>query len=600
MYDTFDATMVLSLISSLFSLFIFVFFLLKSRKSALTTSFLIYLILVFLYPLDGVAHNILIAFRVYGQEYHWWICRTLQYFTISYIGTSFLVFCIHYTVSNKKISRVSSILLFMISTILFFAVLFRRYDIVTLNDLYEEMFWYKTITLFALMVAGIIILFISHAGKTGYEKKQSALLLASISIPLAVIMLQAYLKVSSRSDPFWDNPALVPVSFTISCLMIAISTIKYRFLNLSAVASKKIHENMKDAFIAIDNSGVIIDMNQPLALMFPKHAGIKRNGDAAEFYQALAACAAPGPGPGVIMDNRKGRIDVSASTEITLNSSERKSYLVSMQPIILNRSDCIGSIFSFSDITAYKSLLTELNANNAKLTETKSELTQANMQLREHASMVEQLAVVRERNRLAREIHDSLGHTLTLLLTLLKASQITLQQNPEDTGGKLEEAVEITRNGLKELKRSIVGISQPEGSRQDLVQALDKLAREAGAAGTRVDVAVNGSNATACGFHSDIVYKVCREAVTNSIRHGKASSISIVVCFIEDATKLLIIDDGAGCGNFEEGFGLAGMRQSIEGANGKIEYGSGEEGGFSIYAEIPLNDNMEQGMRNNA
>jgi signal transduction histidine kinase len=600
MCELFDRNTLLSLTSSLFCLCLVVFFLRKSRNSALTTSFLIYLTLVLLYPLDGVIHNMLIALGIYGQEYHRWICRTLQYFTISYIGTSLLIFCLYYTSNNPKINRIISFLMLMVTTAFFIIILLKKYDIYSLNGLYTELFWYKTLSLFSFMAAGIVLLFISHARKTGYEKKQSSLLLAAISIPLLIIMLQAYLMVSGKPLPLINDPSLVPLSFTISCLMIAISSIKYRFLNLSAITSRKIHENMKDAYIAIDNSGTIIDVNQPLILMFPQDSSIRKNGDATAFYKALTAYALPGPGLNMIMADDQAHFNIPASTEITLILLQIKTYMANAQPIIINKNDCIGRIISFSDVTEYKSLLQELNNKNAKLTEIKNELIAANLQLREHASTIEQLAIVRERNRLTREIHDSLGHTLTLLLTLLKASQITLQQNPGDTGNKLEEAVEITKAGLKELKCSIMGISDAGISQNDFLLALNRLSKEAEEAGTRVDISIDGSNNVRCELYTGILYRLCREAITNSLRHGGAKHISIVLCFYNEAIKLLIIDDGFGCDNFVEGFGLAGIRKSIQNVNGKIEYGSGEDVGFSIYAEIPIEIRSEQGVIENA
>lgn len=84
------------------------------------------------------------------------------------------------------------------------------------------------------------------------------------------------------------------------------------------------------------------------------------------------------------------------------------------------------------------------------------------------------------------------------------------------------------------------------------------------------------------------IYRICQEAMTNSLRHGKAKNMKIVLASTDGAINLLIEDDGMGCGEIKKGWGLTGMEERVAELKGKIEYGLGRERGFRINIEIPL------------
>lgn len=595
MANYFVENTILSLISSLFSMCILLYFLRKSRKSALTYSFLFYLLIVFLYPLDSVVHEILISTGIYEISYHKLICRTLQYFSMSYIGAGWLIFCICFTVEKGKLVKFYTVAILLLSTILFIVELERRQNIYSLSILYIEQFWFKTITTVIFILAGIFLLQKYRKKKSGFARKQATLLITAIGVPLFTIMLQAYCKAqySSLSVLFADrfiNFNLVPIGFAASCLIIAISTIKYRFLNLTRIASNKIYEKMKEAFIAIDINNIIINFNPAFYCIFSQITEVKKNISANMFYKDLKSHAL-----GRLSEDNVDIIaeiqnvsEVPIQGEIAMMLQDRKYYSVSIQPIFLNNSEFVGRTLSFTEITSYKELLLELNEKNAKLLSLNRELNEAYEQLKKYAASIEQIAVIKERNRLAGEIHDTLGHTMTLLLTLIKASQITLEKDTYETGKKLAVAIDIIKSGLKELKSSIIGMTCEEILTNNLVIMLNKLADEARAAGTAVEISIDGGNEGCNQLYAGVIYRVCQEAITNSMRHGKAKNISIVLRFSMSMVKILIIDDGEGCSELHEGFGLSGMHQRIKDLNGKLEYGSDGEKGFNIFAEIPF------------
>ena len=87
--------------------------------------------------------------------------------------------------------------------------------------------------------------------------------------------------------------------------------------------------------------------------------------------------------------------------------------------------------------------------------------------------------------------------------------------------------------------------------------------------------------------HTSVVYRICQEALTNALRHGKAHNVSITVELDEEWLCLAVMDDGRGCQEFQKGHGLHGMEERVIHLNGNIVYNHGKPG-FSIFVMIPL------------
>lgn len=240
---------------------------------------------------------------------------------------------------------------------------------------------------------------------------------------------------------------------------------------------------------------------------------------------------------------------------------------------------------------------TELKSKNNELMVKNNELAILNQQLKEHASTIEELAIVKERNRVAREVHDTLGHTLTLLIMLIKVSRIKFEDDPGESKDKLSQAVEIAQEGLEELRRSIMGLMPENAGNNNIIHSLESLIEGAQKSGLEVDFSVNGEEhyyknmSIRSSFpFNDCIYKTCQEAITNSLRHGNATKIGIILRFTAEKLMIFIIDNGKGCQNIRKGFGLKGMEGRVQSLNGHIIYGSDGEKGFNIHIEIPIGE----------
>lgn len=225
-----------------------------------------------------------------------------------------------------------------------------------------------------------------------------------------------------------------------------------------------------------------------------------------------------------------------------------------------------------------------------ELNEKNRELASMLKKLQEHADMVEELAVAKERNRFAMDAHDNLGHTITLLIKLLEVSRLTCLDHPERMAANLADASNIAREGLEQLRSSIRGLASMKTKEYNLLNALKGLAGNFEALGIHVELTVQGIGSLKEPEQINTLYNLCMEAMTNAVRHGKAKNISVIIKKEDGFLRTILFDDGCGCDAIVQGFGLTGMEKRIRAVDGSISFSSSPGEGFLIHAEIPLSE----------
>lgn len=215
------------------------------------------------------------------------------------------------------------------------------------------------------------------------------------------------------------------------------------------------------------------------------------------------------------------------------------------------------------------------------------QLESANERLKAYAAEAEKLAETRERNRLAREIHDTLGHVLTGIVAGLDACITMIDMSPEATKRQLEKIRDVARQGITDVRRSVSRLRPDALEKLTLENAIVKMLEDlSAAAGTEIQL---DNQVHPLRFHEDeeeAVYRVVQEASTNSIRHGHASRIHITISKREQWLTITVKDNGSGCGQVESGFGLKHMQERLGLLNGTLEYDGSD--GFLIVARIPI------------
>jgi signal transduction histidine kinase len=219
------------------------------------------------------------------------------------------------------------------------------------------------------------------------------------------------------------------------------------------------------------------------------------------------------------------------------------------------------------------------------------QLEEANVRLRAYALEAERTAETRERNRLAREIHDTLGHTLTGIAAGLDACIVLVDAAPAVVKKQLEKIRETARHGIVDVRRSVKKLRPDDLEKLPLQQAIKKVIAEFSASsGVEIQLVELGWPEKLREDEEEVIYRIVQEGITNARRHGKATKVT-VTCGLEPGRFYIIIaDNGEGCAETKQGFGLRHMEERLELLHGRLRYWSDK--GFTLEATIPMGKNV--------
>jgi signal transduction histidine kinase len=206
-------------------------------------------------------------------------------------------------------------------------------------------------------------------------------------------------------------------------------------------------------------------------------------------------------------------------------------------------------------------------------------------------------AVLGERNRLAREIHDTLAQAFVGVVSLLEAAKAATARRPEKAQACVIDALQVARDGLDEARRSVRALRPLPLDGGDLTQALNRLAGRPDDGGPAVAVHVHGRTRPLAAKVEEEIYRVAKEALTNSVRHAKASLISIDLTFDAALIRLAVRDDGGGFDtqlpDSPTTFGITGMRERVDRIGGTLTVDSTLGGGTVVTVVVSAEEEEE-------
>jgi signal transduction histidine kinase len=215
-------------------------------------------------------------------------------------------------------------------------------------------------------------------------------------------------------------------------------------------------------------------------------------------------------------------------------------------------------------------------------------LEEAHRRLQEYATQVEALAVVEERNRLAREIHDSLGHFLTAITRQLEVAGKLLPAQPERAGESIAKAEELARESLAEVRCSVAALRSSPLDTAALDQAIAELVEQVRAGGISATLSTAGEPYALSTAANLTLYRAAQEGLTNVSKHAKASAVVVDLTYEPQQVSLTITDNGVGGRRSTgDGYGLLGLRERLALLGGSLEAGDRDEGGFRLCLVVP-------------
>ncbi len=219
--------------------------------------------------------------------------------------------------------------------------------------------------------------------------------------------------------------------------------------------------------------------------------------------------------------------------------------------------------------------------------EQRQSLIEANRQVRHYAATLEQLAVTQERNRMSRELHDTLAHTLSGLAVQLEAARSLWHSSPERSYVMLEDALLATRSGLTESRKAIQSLRASPLEDLGLTLALRNLAESAASrSGAALNLEIPANLEKLAPDVEQCLFRVAQESLENIVRHAEARHITVQLMRAGPCLILSVSDDGRGFDpaqvDPEKHFGLKGLRERVAMFTGNLEIHSQAGHGTTI------------------
>ncbi|WP_425449549.1 sensor histidine kinase [Dethiothermospora halolimnae] len=234
---------------------------------------------------------------------------------------------------------------------------------------------------------------------------------------------------------------------------------------------------------------------------------------------------------------------------------------------------------------SYKKIKAQRLYDRLRLSEEK--LKKANKDLEMYASSIEELTLLRERNRLSREIHDSVGHALSAIVVQLGAVERTVEKDPQASKEIIKALRKFTQNSLNEVRMSVRKIKPKEFEDYEGILMIEELVKNfEKITGVDVRLSFTKKKWPLSSDQSFILYRIIQEFLSNSIRHGKATLIEIFMSFNNYKVTVTLKDNGVGAENVIEGMGLKNMRERITEIGGNFDYITKSKEGFIVKVEL--------------
>jgi signal transduction histidine kinase len=203
------------------------------------------------------------------------------------------------------------------------------------------------------------------------------------------------------------------------------------------------------------------------------------------------------------------------------------------------------------------------------------------------------LAVAEERARIARELHDVVGHSVSVMTVQASAVRRLLEPDQDKEREALLVVEQTGREALAEMRRMVGVLRRPDEAPalapQPSLEHIEKLVAHTRETGLPVELRIEGTAAELPPGIDTTAYRIVQEALTNAVKHARASKAEVVVRYVDGSVELTISDDGQGGGDGDgSGHGLVGMRERVSVYGGELEAGPQTGGGFRLRATLPV------------
>lgn len=214
-------------------------------------------------------------------------------------------------------------------------------------------------------------------------------------------------------------------------------------------------------------------------------------------------------------------------------------------------------------------------------------LRSVNRELKAYAAITEKIGENNERKRLAREIHDTVGHALAGVAAGVDACIVIMDVNPQGAKQQLRIISKVVRQGMSDVRSSLSKLRPGALEKNGFKVAVEKMVEEfAGVSNLDIRLRYLLGNVDFDTTKENVLFRIIQESITNAVRHGGAEKVFISLFQRNNILYLKIKDNGQGCGEIKYGFGLKQMQERVAIIGGRVSFDG--HNGFLTVVELPL------------
>ena len=229
----------------------------------------------------------------------------------------------------------------------------------------------------------------------------------------------------------------------------------------------------------------------------------------------------------------------------------------------------------------------QIYAKNQEITQANKKLNENNDKLRLAYLELEEVTKLEERQRIAKDIHDTAGHSMTTVIMLTEAAKLMIDEDTAEAKRKISAANLQAKNALEELRESVHLLSG-KGEQLTLKQMLENIIHDS-TDGTDIVIRSSIEDISLCDAKRRFVCNTLKEGISNGLRHGGATAFWFELKTEADTVEFLLSDNGKGMdiSSLKEGLGLRGMHQRASSLGGNVWFDTEPDGGFEIHLSLP-------------
>lgn len=481
-----------------------------------------------------------------------WAFIVFYYLGIDFLSSSFLDFSYIYY-KGEPMNKVLRFSIYAISAMNFVLVFtnpyhyrfYSRYSF--FGDDFGDLFYLQVFFNYAFVLIGLIFCTIRFRKQLSDKAKMERHLIGfAILAPIVFNIIYITRLLESVFDYFGIQIFdITPIIYTWSIMIFVYVTFRYEFFELTPLMKHEVTSRLRTPVVVTDENYKALYSNKQFRRIYP---------------------------------NPDRVVEKIMQSKVELIEVDKKYY-----KYVLNEFNNVGSakyILTLTDVTSYQSTNELLLRENHRLSE-------ANEKLEEQIELLTITSHMGARNFVARELHDIVGHSLVLSMRLLEVCKISLGKNNKKVVYSLENAKQVLSSGMADIKSIREKESGFNFNAETLEKEIRSVFKSVDVSGMQTSFFVRGTCEQMDEILFDVVKKISKELVTNTLKHARATTLLLSFTFEEGGMMINYMDNGKGMDALKKGNGLNGIDSRLNLVNGNIKYELEDKNGFSAQIHIP-------------